>query len=102
MSFKAMELQIAVPRTVEHSRNQQIMQNQQNLQSAVTAEELNVQTERAGQTEAESEENARAELRDRQGSQGRGYQASKERSDKQDDAPEAPHPFKGQRLDITM
>lgn len=102
MSFKALELQIAVPRTVEQSRNQQIQQNQQVLQNEVTAEELTLQTEQAGQTVTESDENAHTELRDRQGHHARGMQASKNCSDKQEETTEAPHPFKGLHFDIKM
>ncbi|MGZ4106460.1 MAG: hypothetical protein ACXVP5_08635 [Tumebacillaceae bacterium] len=102
MSFKAVELQIAVPRTVEHSRNQQIQQQQHALQSERMSEELAMQTERAEQTVTESDENARAELREQQEREARGSHTSKKRSDKQQDTEEAPHPYKGLRLDIKM
>jgi hypothetical protein len=102
MSFKAVELQIAVPRTVEQSRNAQIQQQQHAFQSELVSEELAMRTELAEQTVTESDENARAELRERQGRDVHGPVASKKRSDKQQEAEEAPHPYKGLRLDIKM
>lgn len=102
MSFKALELQIAVPRTVEQSRNQINQQQQQVLQSEITAEDLAMRTELADQTVIESDENARAELRERQGKDGQTAVAGKKRSDNQPEAAEAPHPYKGLRLDIKM
>jgi hypothetical protein len=102
MSFKALELQIAVPRTVEQSRNQHIQQQQQVLQSEMTAEDLAMRTELAEQTVIESDESARAELRERQSKDMQTAEAGKKRSDKQPEAAEAPHPYKGLRLDIKM
>lgn len=104
MSLKPVELQIALPRTIDNNRNQQIQQNQASLQNAMDGEQLTRDTTVMEQTVLDTEDSTRAELRDRKSSSGG---AQGERSDKRnpqasDVAPEAPHPYKGQRLDIRM
>jgi type II secretory pathway component PulK len=101
MSLKNVELQVALPRTVEHSRLVQNQQHQQALHAATTGEELTAQTLQADQTVTESGENARTELRDRQEKKGRRDLEGKKVSGEEEVA-DAPHPFKGHRLDIKM
>jgi hypothetical protein len=102
MSLKNVELQVAVPRTVENSRLVQNQQHQQALHAAKTGQELAAQTLQADQTVTESDENARAQLHDRQEQKGRREPEGRKVSAEEDAAPEAPHPFKGRRLDIKM
>ncbi|PWK12684.1 hypothetical protein [Tumebacillus permanentifrigoris] len=104
MSLKPVELQIALPRTVDNSRNQQIQQNQAALQNAIDGEQLTRDTTVTEQTVLDTEDSARAELRERKQSQDG---AQRERGNKHDSqasdaVSEAPHPYKGQRLDIRM
>lgn len=104
MSLKPVELQIALPRTIENSRNQQIQQNQSSLQNALDGERLSQETTIQEQTVIESEENARAEMRDRQhgqGTAGEGRQGKRSAEDAESPSA-APHPYKGHRLDIKM
>jgi hypothetical protein len=101
MSWKPVELQVALPRTVENSRNQQILQHQTQLQNMMDAENIAQHTLRAEQTVLQAGENTRAELRDRQEKEAAAKKgtAGRARKDEEDDAP---HPYKGQRLDIKM
>jgi hypothetical protein len=102
MSLKAVELQVAVPRTVEHSRQMQIQQHQAILAGAMNAEALADRTERQEQTVTASEENARAELRDRQNGKQRRESGQGKQHDSTKQKKAAPHPYKGRRLDIKM
>ena len=105
MSWKSVELQIALPRTVENSRNQQIQQHQSQLQNMMDSENMAKHSLRAEQTVLQAAENARPELRDRQekgaaAKKGAGKRVREEAAD--DAADDAPHPYKGRRLDIKM
>ncbi len=102
MSLKAVELQVAVPRTVEHSRLMQNQQHQSTLAGAMNSESLADRTERAEQTVIASEENARAELED--GQEGKQRRERKQGHGQQEPEREeaAPHPYKGHRLDIKL
>ena len=101
MSWKSVELQVALPRTVEHSRNQQILQHQSQLQNMMDVENIAQHALRTEQTVLQAGENARAELRDRQEKESAAKKgtAGRARKDEEDDAP---HTYKGQRLDIKM
>lgn len=105
MSLKPVELQIALPRTIDNSRNQQIQQNQASLQNAIDGEQLTRETTVSEQTVIESGDSARAELQDRKQSGGGAPGSRSGKRDPQPDsdaASEAPHPYKGHRLDIRM
>ncbi|MGB8955212.1 MAG: hypothetical protein WCC10_07555 [Tumebacillaceae bacterium] len=101
MSWKSVELQVALPRTVENSRNQQILQHQTQLQNMMDAENIAQHSLRAEQTVLHTGENTRTELRDRQEKKAAAKKETvgRARKDEEDDAP---HPYKGQRLDIKM
>ncbi|ASS75624.1 hypothetical protein CIG75_11910 [Tumebacillus algifaecis] len=102
MSLKAVELQIAVPRTVEHSRLMQNQQHQTTLANAMNSESLAGRTARTEQTVTANEENARTELRDKREGNDR-QESEHERSHGEKQQEEAiPHPYKGHRLDIKM
>jgi hypothetical protein len=101
MSWKSVELQIALPRTIENSRNQQIMQHQNQLQNMMDAENIAQHALRTEQTVLQAGENARTELRDRQEREAAAKKGSERRARK-DAEDDAPHPYKGQRLDIKM
>ncbi|ARU62482.1 hypothetical protein CBW65_17085 [Tumebacillus avium] len=103
MSLKAVELQVAVPRTVEHSRQMQNQQHQTILANAMHAEALTGQSVERDQTVTRSDENARAELRDkREGSERQESGQDRSQDGRQQDEAAAPHPYKGHRLDIKM
>jgi len=66
MSLKNLELQVALPRTVDNSRIQQILQQQTILQNEMDSQQLKSRTEQAEQTVAETFQNERAGIRERQ------------------------------------
>jgi len=106
MSWKSVELQIALPRSLEQSRNQQIQQHQSQLQNMADAEQLAAKGLAEEQTVIETADTARSQIRDRQ--QG-GQRGGRERSPQGDSHEEAAdfseanlHPYKGHRLDIKM
>lgn len=105
MSLKNIELQIAVPRTVENSRNQQILQQQTTLQNEMDSDQLKSRTEQAEQTVAETHQNERTAIRDRQKQGKREEQADRgqvsgHESDEQTQS--SIHPYMGHKLDIKM
>ncbi|KEO82959.1 hypothetical protein [Tumebacillus flagellatus] len=102
MSLKPIELQVALPRTLDNSRNQQIQQNQASLQNAVDGESLTRQTTVQEETVGEAEDNARTELRDRKQGQTAGKVYPRRARPEDEEVQEAPHPYKGSRLDIKM
>lgn len=103
MSLKNVELQVALPRTLDNSRLQQQLQHQNSLQNAQTSEELAARNQKAEQTVLHGEESARAALGEREG-KGRQQKQSNGRQASEENAGEAesPHPYKGQRLDIKL
>ncbi|MBL0388939.1 hypothetical protein JJB07_20285 [Tumebacillus sp. ITR2] len=102
MSLKAVELQVALPRTLDNSRNQQIQQNQASLQNAMDGEQLTQQTIVNDQTVGEAEDKDRAQWRDRQKGPGPDPRKGRRASAGEPESAQAPHPFKGHRLDIKM
>ena len=60
MSLKNIELQVALPRTVDNSRNQQILQQQPMLQSEMDSDQMKLHAQQAEQTVAETHQNERA------------------------------------------
>ena len=96
-----MELQIALPRTVDNSRNQQLQQQHPLLQNAMDSEDLAKQSIRNEQTVAESAENTRADWRKREERKAADRLKSK-RLKPEEEAEEALHPYKGHRLDIKL
>jgi len=105
MSLKNIELQVAVPRTVENSRNQQILQQQATLQNAMDSEQLKSRTEQAEQTVAETHQNERTAIRERQKQGKRGEQSERgELDDRESDeqTQSVVHPYMGHKLDIKM
>ncbi|TCP58848.1 hypothetical protein EV586_10147 [Tumebacillus sp. BK434] len=102
MSLKAVELQVAVPRTVEHSRLMQNQQHQTVLANAMHAEALASRTAERDQTVTYSEESARAEHRDKREGDARQESGQDRSQDGRQQEAAAPHPYKGHRLDIKM
>jgi hypothetical protein len=100
MSWKPVELQVALPRTVDHSRLQQIQQHQPELQNMMDGEEIQKESLRMQQTVTESSEEVRAELRDRQ--HHGAYDRGRGKRSRQPKAEDAPHPYKGHQLDIKL
>ncbi|HEU4965118.1 MAG TPA: hypothetical protein VFV52_14920 [Bacilli bacterium] len=103
MSLKNLELQVALPRTVENSRMQQQLQQQSALQNAQAREEMTQDARRTEQSVTDSEESAQTALRDRQGKGEQQREADHRRSvlPSAEEA-ETPHPYKGHRLDIKL
>lgn len=102
MSWKSVELQVALPRTLEQSRTQQIMQHGPQLQNQLDGEQMTRQDRKARASVTESAENAKTELRDRQGQsggQGRPQSRAVQRAQEEEDNL---HPFMGHKLDLKM
>lgn len=105
MSLKNIELQIAVPRTVENSRNQQILQQQTTLQNEMDSDQLKSRTEQAEQTVAETHQNERTAIRERQKQGKRGEQSDRGQlgvHESEEQTQSAVHPYMGHKLDIKM
>lgn len=102
MSLKNVELQVALPRTIENSRNVQNQLHQHNVQSALNAEDLANRTRQTTQTVSSMEENARTENRERERQHDRRDRTLQKQEAAKAEADAAPHPYKGHVLDIKM
>lgn len=104
MSFKAVELQIAVPRTSEAGRYQSEYQQRpvtdQNLLAVQTAKEA----EEARQRSEAMEETAHTGVRDGQSSNGEHEGGTREQETIQmsEQVKPAEHPYKGKHVDLSL
>ncbi|NUU76327.1 hypothetical protein [Paenibacillus xylanilyticus] len=104
MSFKAVELQIAVPRTSEAGRYQSEYQQRpvtdQNLLAVQTAKEA----EEARQRSEAMEETAHTGVRDGHSNDGDHHGASQEQeaAQEQEHLKPAEHPYKGKHVDLSL
>ncbi|WP_068619293.1 hypothetical protein [Paenibacillus tuaregi] len=104
MDFKAVELQIAVPRTSEASRIQQEAQHSP-MHHQHTLEGQNMKrSDRERKRSAQVDESSQAVVRDgRQSSSGEaGQQDKQEASSEQVKEHPAEHPFKGHNFDLSL
>lgn len=104
MSLKPVELQIALPRTTEAGK----IQNESQQRPAIDQQQLagqNVkQTQELAQRSAEVDESSESALRDG-GGKGNHHSGGKSSSDKDSKASttrDAEHPYKGQRIDLSL
>ncbi|WP_145408820.1 hypothetical protein [Paenibacillus xylanexedens] len=105
MSFKAVELQIAVPRTSEAGRYQNEYQQRPVIDQSLLAEQTAKEAEAARQRSEAMDETANAALRDNHmndSEQNNSSQHSKFSEDAQENIKPAEHPYKGKHIDFSL
>lgn len=104
MSFKAVELQIAVPRTSEAGRYQSEAQQRPVTDQNLLAEQTSKKANEARQRSEALAETSHTSVRD--GHAGEGDQHSgtdgRETIDEQEHFKPAEHPYKGKHIDLSM
>ena len=104
MSFKSIDLQTSMPRTVEMSPLAQQQQNKPMLEQTMLGQQAVKQAERDAQRNAETEKTGKSGIRDRQ-SRGQGGRSPSRESGKDGggaadgEAPKSVHPHKGRHID---
>lgn len=105
MSFKAVELQIAVPRTSEAGRYQNEYQQRPMLDQQMIAEQTAKEAQASSQRSTAVDETADAAVRDGQSHQGErhGGTLARDVEETQEQQPKlAEHPFKGKHIDLSF
>ncbi|WP_310550352.1 hypothetical protein [Paenibacillus glufosinatiresistens] len=101
MSFKPVELQIAVPRVTEAAKlHQEALHRPVQDQQMLAAMNVKHSREEA-QRSAEVEETAESAIRD-DGRRGRSNHGSGESGRRETEDKQAEHPFKGKRIDLSL
>lgn len=105
MNLKAVEMQIAVPRTGEAGRIQQDMQHRpvvdQNMLSVEQMKQQEHQRQRSTGVD-ESAENTTVKREEQQAGQQQGQAQTEEHEEEQTKERPAVHPFKGKHIDFSL
>ncbi|SCZ04254.1 hypothetical protein SAMN05720606_11755 [Paenibacillus polysaccharolyticus] len=104
MSFKAVELQIAVPRTSEAGRYQSEAQQRPVTDQNLLAEQTNKEANEARQRSEAMAETSHTSVRDGH-ADGRDQHSGtdgREMMDEQEHLKPAEHPYKGKHIDLSM
>jgi hypothetical protein len=103
MSLKAIEMQIALPRTHEAGKLQEQMQMRGQLQHLLAEHEVHKDEEKKKSTVIKQEQKAKLSFDSQQGQGDRPSSHSKQNKKKQSSAGEQQinHPYKGNRIDFS-
>lgn len=104
MSFKAVELQIAVPRTSEAGRYQSEAQQRPISDQNLLAEQTTKEAKEAGQRSEALAETSHTSVRDGH-AEGDHYHSGTDTGDaaeEQENLKPAEHPYKGKHIDLSM
>ncbi|KQY83145.1 hypothetical protein ASD24_12745 [Paenibacillus sp. Root52] len=104
MSFKAVELQIAVPRTSEAGRYQNEYQQRPVIDQSLLAEQTAKEAEAARHRSEAMDETSNAALRDNYShdSEQKNGSQEPESSENQENVKPAEHPYKGKHIDFSL
>ncbi|MBY9081912.1 hypothetical protein KIH86_17115 [Paenibacillus sp. HN-1] len=103
MSFRPVELQVAVPKTTEIGRDQQNLFNRTAQEQQVLADQNVKKSQEMGQRSTEVDETAESAIRD-DGRRGRGERQGQQHGNAKEEAKdrEAEHPYKGHNIDLKL
>ncbi|AIQ64425.1 hypothetical protein PSTEL_16305 [Paenibacillus stellifer] len=102
MSFRPVELQIAVPRTTELGRDQQNLYNRSTHEQQGLADQTVKHSQEMGQRSPEVDETPESAIRD-DGNRGRGGRHNQHEKTKEEAKDkEAEHPYKGHSIDLKL
>ena len=103
MSLKPVELQIAVPRTTEAGRIQNELQHSPSADQQQLAAQNVKQSQEMTQRSTEVDDTSDTALRD-DGGRGKntGGNSQQDKHHKSDGSPDAEHPYKGHRIDLSL
>ncbi|MBB6019373.1 hypothetical protein HNR77_000430 [Paenibacillus sp. JGP012] len=104
MSFKAVELQIAVPRTSEAGRYQSEAQQRPVTDQNLLADQMNKEANEARQRSEAMAETAHTSVRDGHAGGGKHHSGSggHDGTEDQENIKPAEHPYKGKHIDLSM
>ncbi|WP_211745920.1 hypothetical protein [Paenibacillus sp. Marseille-Q4541] len=106
MSLKAVELQIAVPRTSEAGRYQSEYDHRRSSEQLLLASSENKKAKRESKQSPKTSESEQAGIRDHSGSSGaadgRNPNRNEEKAVEALNVTPAEHPFKGKHIDYTL